>query len=358
MLKEVIFINKSRKTKGGSVKIIVLLSSFVLITLVFCIASQLGYRSDSAVDEEVQAVMGVMPQDDDDDFRDLSSEVIYANQQRLNETVSTTDAPDSHNAQDADEKAGAVGQVAVEQQQTDVTQQVSSEEQTNSLVDSGNDIIIPDGGENTQKKLVAITFDDGPTKNTEEVLDLLNKYGAKATFFMLGVNIGGREETVLRMHNEGHELGNHTQGHLDLIKQSVLGVKEQINLTENLIADITGKKTVLMRPPYGSYNDAVLGAMTETGYAVMLWDVDPRDWKYRDATVVSNHILSNVQDGSIVLLHDDHNTSVTAAEIVLQTLTQQGYEFVTITELLTRNGDPVIAGKPYRACYPSVDDVQ
>ncbi len=194
-------------------------------------------------------------------------------------------------------------------------------------------------------KQIAITFDDGPGKYTDKLLDYLKKSGARATFFVVGTNVENYPKIVKRIKDEGHEIGNHTYNHAQLTKLSSKAIKTQIKKTNKLVKNACGSKPTLIRPPYGAYNNAVLDA---TSLPIIIWSVDPQDWKYRDADYVKKSIIKSAFDGAIVLVHDIHSTSVDGAIAAMKALKNKGYELVTVTELLERNGDVISAGNAYR----------
>lgn len=180
-------------------------------------------------------------------------------------------------------------------------------------------------------KVVCLTFDDGPhPTNTPALLNLLEQYGAKATFFVVGSRVEQYGEIVGRAASQGHAVGNHTYSHQNLTKLSQEDKTAQVDRCARAIENACGIQPRLIRPPYGA---RLPGETSINGEEVTLWDIDPQDWKYRDAQQVAEHVLSRVQDGSIVLLHDLYATSVEAAGIILQELSAQGYRFITVEEL-------------------------
>lgn len=181
------------------------------------------------------------------------------------------------------------------------------------------------------EKVVCLTFDDGPHPvNTPALLDLLGQYQAKATFFVVGSRVEKHGQVLSRAAAEGHAVGNHSFSHADLTKLSEADKLAQVTSTAQAIENACGISPKLIRPPYGA---RAPGETEIAGETVTLWDVDPQDWKYKDPQRVASHILSHVQSGSIVLLHDLYATSVEAAGIVLQELSAQGYRFITVEEL-------------------------
>ena len=179
---------------------------------------------------------------------------------------------------------------------------------------------------------IALTFDDGPhAVCTPRLLDGLKERGVKASFFLIGQNIDGNEEIVLRMQKEGHLIGNHSQNHMQLTAESARAACEQIEYTNQKIEAITGSAPGYIRPPYGSWSEelSLLVPMS-----VALWNLDPLDWKYQDKDTVVRYVTERAEDGSIILLHDIYGTSVDAALEIIDILSQNGYEFVTVDELL------------------------
>ena len=195
------------------------------------------------------------------------------------------------------------------------------------------------------KKMVALTFDDGPSvKATESILKALKKNGAKATFFMLGENAANHAELAKKVAEAGHQIGTHTNGHKSLIRLTAQGMLDEINLSLDNIEKATGVRPTVLRPPYGNVNDLV----RETVSMPMInWSVDTLDWDSRDAKKVYEHILKDAKDGSIILMHDLYTTTATAVEKALPKLKKQGYQFVTIDELFASKGIPLEAGHVY-----------
>ncbi|MEV0581713.1 polysaccharide deacetylase family protein [Nonomuraea sp. NPDC050310] len=181
-------------------------------------------------------------------------------------------------------------------------------------------------------KCVALTFDDGPSVHTGRLLDLLEKHGARATFFVTGQNTRGNHRLLRRMVQEGHEIGTHTQNHPDLTRLSATRVKKELH---GPIPDIeaAGARVTLARPPYGATNAKVRGVMREMGLVQVLWDVDPQDWLVRDARRVAGRILKQTGRGEVVLAHDIHKTTVDAMPKVIKALQKRGYRLVTVSEL-------------------------
>lgn len=178
---------------------------------------------------------------------------------------------------------------------------------------------------------VAITFDDGPsTLYTEKLLDGLKERGVHATFFLVGERIQYDTKLVERMYKEGHEIGNHTYTHTDLAKTNYDKARKEINDTNKEISDVTGVIPKFIRPPYGDWNEKLL---EETEMSVVLWSVDPEDWKEQNAEIVAQRVIKSTGPGDIILLHDIFESSVEAAFKIIDKLQSKGYEFVTVDEI-------------------------
>lgn len=203
----------------------------------------------------------------------------------------------------------------------------------------------PDG-----PKLIALTFDDGPRRlTTTRLLDGLEERGVRATFFLIGKQIAENEDLVLRMETEGHQVGIHTYDHVSLKGLTGDAFDRQVDRTRQTLRELLGREDFPLRPPYGMLDEA---GYCQAQAPVILWSVDPEDWDKRDAGQVADHIVQNAKDGSVVLLHDIYPESVDAALLVIDQLSGQGYQFVTVSELFAARGMDLVPGKPYRHAYP------
>lgn len=201
----------------------------------------------------------------------------------------------------------------------------------------------PESANCATQKCIALTFDDGPSVYTDSLLATLQSRGAKATFFVLGITARVQQQTLLNLARANMEIGNHTWDHKDLTKLSLEEVRSQIDRTGDLVETITGTRPVLVRPPYGATNDATAIAVNQP---VILWNIDPEDWKYHDSEHVAKHVIANARRNAIILAHDIHETTVAAIPEIIDTLTQEGYVFVTVSELL--GSENLVAGRVYR----------
>lgn len=195
--------------------------------------------------------------------------------------------------------------------------------------------------------LLALTFDDGPfAPTTGPLLDELARRGVHATFFLIGEQIAGNEELIRRLADEGHQIGIHTWNHVGLSGLGDRDFDAQVGRTADALRALVGGEGFALRPPYGYVDE---GVKTRAGTPIVLWSVDPEDWKYRDADRVARHILENAKDGDIVLLHDIYPTSAQAALTVIDTLQDRGFRFVTVDELAALRGQSLEGGKVYRS---------
>lgn len=186
--------------------------------------------------------------------------------------------------------------------------------------------------EQRNKKMVALTFDDGPDPNTTpQALEILKRYGVKGTFFMLGKNVSAYPEVVQKVHKDGHAIGIHTWNHPVLTNMPLDEAKHEIMDTKDIIQKVTGIQTNITRPPYGSINEAVQYAVDQ---AFIMWDVDTLDWKSHNTDAILQEVKKEVRPGSIILMHDIHQTSIDALPTVIEYLQSQGYTLVTVDELL------------------------
>jgi peptidoglycan/xylan/chitin deacetylase (PgdA/CDA1 family) len=183
---------------------------------------------------------------------------------------------------------------------------------------------------------IAMTFDDGPSATlTPKLLDLLAARRIKATFFVIGENVAEHPDIIARAAREGHEIANHSWSHPNLAKMSDEGVRRQLWRTDEAIKNATGTRPTLLRPPYGSITEREKRWIhDEFGYHIVLWDVDPYDWKRPGPAAVRNRILQETRPGSIVLSHDIHPGTIEAMPSTFDALEAKGFQFVTVSELI------------------------
>ncbi len=184
---------------------------------------------------------------------------------------------------------------------------------------------------------VALTFDDGPhIKLTPRLLDICSKYGVKVTFFVVGQRVSGCRDILKRMVNDGHEISNHTWNHPKLTSLSYDSIYWQIERTQDSIEKITGYRPTLCRPPYGATNSRINNYLAEKfDLRVVMWSVDPSDWRCPGSSVVASRVVSGAQDGSIILLHDIHRGTIEAVPTIIEKLKMRGFIFVTVSEIIS-----------------------
>ncbi|MEK8129529.1 polysaccharide deacetylase family protein [Paenibacillus filicis] len=194
----------------------------------------------------------------------------------------------------------------------------------------------------SEEKVIALTFDDGPDEtDTPVILDLLKQYEAKATFFVVGKRVEQHPELVKREIAEGHEIANHTYSHVYFKKNMPDSkIEDQLVKAERVIADATGLRTRLFRPPGGYYSENVVRAAKKAGYLVVMWSwhQDTEDWNTPGVNKIVNKVLNNARNGDIVLFHDHvegRTQTIEALKRILPELKERGYRFVTVTELLS-----------------------
>lgn len=203
---------------------------------------------------------------------------------------------------------------------------------------------------NVDGSYLAMTFDDGPhATNTPKLLEMAAKRHIKLTFFVLGECVQQNPAVLQREVAEGHEIGNHSWSHPNLAKLSDAAVRSQLRRTDELIVKTAGVKPKLMRPPYGELTKRQrIWVNHDFNYKVILWDVDPLDWKRPGPSVVASRIIAGARPGSIILSHDIHPPTIEAMPQVFDALLAKGFKFVTVSELLAmdKGGDrPEVANR-------------
>ena len=194
------------------------------------------------------------------------------------------------------------------------------------------------------KKMISLTFDDGPNYNTSKIIDVLNKYDIKATFFVLGSRAINNKDILKKMADSGMEIGNHTYNHLLLTKYDENKIRSEIEDTREVIYSATKKKPKLLRPSYGSVNNKIKKV---ANMPIIIWDIDTLDWKYHNSKRITSRVVNKVRDGDIILMHDIYSASLNALSNIIPILQDNGYEFVTIDELFYYKGISLENGKVY-----------
>lgn len=186
-------------------------------------------------------------------------------------------------------------------------------------------------GERETKK-IALTFDDGPHPvYTEQMLEVLEEAQVPATFFLLGQNIEGHEELVKEIAEKGHLIGNHTFHHVQITGLPKEKACEEIEETSQLIEELTGKGTEYVRPPFGTWNE---GLESSLDLIPVMWTIDTLDWTTQNVDSIVEHVVKNVGENDIILMHDSYKSTVQATERIISLLKAEGFEFVTVDEVL------------------------
>lgn len=189
------------------------------------------------------------------------------------------------------------------------------------------------------KGMIALTFDDGPhPRYTRQILDILKKEGIKATFFVIGENIGYYDEGIVSdIINDGHELGNHTFNHEHTKDMNEENFYRDVKMCHELVKEKYGYEMKIFRPPEGYVDQKVEKIAAEMGYSIIIWSIDTKDWEHVGADLIVGNIEKNADDGDIILMHDyvsKPNTTIDALEKIIKNLKNQGYKFVTVSELI------------------------
>lgn len=203
------------------------------------------------------------------------------------------------------------------------------------------------------EKAAAITFDDGPSgRFTRRLLDGLEETGTKATFFLCGYRMEQYPDLTAEIAARGHEIGLHGYSHGCMGTMDPETLAEEIDKTASILRDLTGLRATLLRPPGGTFGDAVQKAAWERGLSIVTWSVDPKDWATDDTECIISRVSGQIEDGDIVLLHDMSDSSVDAALALADKLTARGFRLVTVSELLAMKEVKMIPGCIYHAGKP------
>lgn len=193
-----------------------------------------------------------------------------------------------------------------------------------------DEIILPDNDIDYNDKVIALTFDDGPSKYTDELIEYLYQNDCKATFFILGNKIKNYQDVLNKSISYGNEIGNHSYNHKWLIKLKKDEIINQIEKTQNLIYEYTGYIPTILRPTYGSINSTLKNS---TNLKIVLWNIDTLDWKYKSVNKIVARATKNLKSGNIILMHDIYKRTYDAVKKIVPILKENGYKCVTISEL-------------------------
>ncbi|MGI6552355.1 MAG: polysaccharide deacetylase family protein [Bacillota bacterium] len=188
--------------------------------------------------------------------------------------------------------------------------------------------------------LIALTFDDGPSpKWTPKYLEILEKHGAQATFFVVGEKAMSYPEQLRAVVSAGHELGAHSLFHQRLAGFSSLEMLRDLRATQAIIAAVAGVEASLFRPPYGEYNEDLLAAALSLGQRTILWNMDPKDWTSPSPDYLVKQVVSKAKDGAIILLHEGKKNTWQALPKIIEGLQDRGFSLVTVSELLAAHSE-------------------
>lgn len=224
--------------------------------------------------------------------------------------------------------------------------------------------VVPPAGARTsyssvkiQQKVLAMTFDDGPHPSlTPKLLDILKERNIKCTFFLIGQQVKMYPNIVRRIIEEGHEIGNHTWTHCSLTSRSDEQIRKELKQSEDAVYEVAGVRPHLVRPPYGAINTRIKDLMfSEFGYSTIMWSVDPQDWRRPGVSVVTSRLVSGAHPGAIMLAHDIHPPTIQAVPAMFDQLLAQGYQFVTVSQLLNTEKASMPVGVIIRPAAPIGD---
>lgn len=190
---------------------------------------------------------------------------------------------------------------------------------------------------NTNKKVVALTFDDGPdSKITPKILDILKENNIHGSFFVIGNRVSLYKSVINRIYKEGNLVLNHSFNHPDLTHLSPLEINRQISKTEDAISEVIGKKPAIIRPPYGATNNEVIEEAKSNDMKIAIWSIDTLDWLEKSPSNIANNVVDNVRPGDIILMHCNQDKLATyqALPTIIKKLKEKGYDFVDIAQLL------------------------
>uniref|UniRef100_UPI0025500D73 polysaccharide deacetylase family protein n=1 Tax=Lactococcus garvieae TaxID=1363 RepID=UPI0025500D73 len=271
------------------------------------------------------------------DLKQLENMVnIITSSKKLVQKMEAT--PDVHNIKKAKDEVSELSGYYVQETKTNLMQQIH-------IVEDRIRKIKSEQNKYKDKKIIALTFDDGPNPLTTPILlQTLKQEKVPVTFFALGEQAEKYPDIIKKEAEYGHEVGSHTWDHKDLVTLSSKDQKREIQRASQFINKITGKDVKLFRPPYGSYNKDILNSVNLTA---INWSIDTNDWRYTTSEPVISNAIDAAHDGAIILLHDIHPWSVNAVPQIIKELKQKGYNFVTVSTLLDIENNGIQKHKAY-----------
>ena len=233
------------------------------------------------------------------------------------------------------------------------TQQGTEEQTTPSDAMEGEEQRSNPYGIDASKPMIALSFDDGPSQYTWDIVHTLQAHNARATFFVLGDRVATHQAAIEYTMANHNEIASHSFSHANLVKLTDAQVIEQVRSVDVVLQQQHGCTPALYRVPYGSKDERVMDILKNEGKPVIGWSVDPYDWKVRDKDTVVNHVLSRVKDGDIILMHDIYEPTAQAVAELVPALLERGYQIVTVSELLQFRGVTPEPGVYYREVPPA-----
>lgn len=280
---------------------------------------------------------------DADKSKDQSSDNAYASGSDANTSAGSstgdgTASSDSSGAQTSDTQPAADDIEALKSQSLKDQYTVLKTNDPNIVVSRGRTIDI-------SKPLIALTYDDGPRTDVgARLMDVFEKYGQRATFFMVGDRVAARASEVKRMADDGHEVANHTYDHVYLNKVGADTIHNQVTACSDIIEQTCGIRPRIMRLPGGNKNSTVLA---NVNMPIILWNIDTRDWSHRNTQKTIDAVMGKVSDGDIVLMHELYESTAAASEYMVPKLVEQGFQLVTVSELAAIKGKELTANSVY-----------
>lgn len=320
----------------------------ITATIVMITQSGKWFGKDNNTDSSVVNAEGTIDNGNNGDSSDDSSGNIHTGTPTIEATITPTITPEGSGEQTGDgdtvqEKIPSITPGVGETDGSDNQEVTPPGDESDSSASTGDSDRVID----PEKPMVALTFDDGPYPPvTKKILETLEKYDARATFFVMGNRIDSYSETAKMVFDAGNQIGNHSYSHKDLTKLDKKGIEQEVDYSNECINEVADVGDAFLRPPYGAKNDKVSQYVK---VPMIGWCVDTLDWKSRDKDAVFEEVKKSVSDGAIVLMHDLYPSTADAIELIVPWLIDQGYQVVTVEEMFEAKGIELEAGKIYHS---------